>query len=114
MTDTNEGTLVERTAKLRTELRKAIKAGRITAWPDGAALSVRCDTASMYSCITIAVTATDDWAITETGLTPAARSLGDLLETWLAEYTGYAWGDVIINDRSAGHVSKAGWVPGED
>lgn len=109
--------LTERTAVLRRELRKAIKNGRLSMWPDGATVSVRKDTGSMYQNITIAVTAPDGWALLpgDGGLTPAARELGTFLaDKWLSFYTGHAWGDVTINDRGAGSVPKAGWTPGQD
>lgn len=108
-------TLTERAAAFRTELRKAIKSPtRFSRWPDGATVSVRCETGSMYQCIVVAVTAPDGWAIGPDGLTAQARELGDELTGWLAHHTEGAWGTVTINGYGAGEVDRAGWRPGED
>jgi hypothetical protein len=112
--------VTERARRLRTDLRTALKNNRFEQFnlPEGLRIGVRTDRFSQGTSITVAVTASDEWAFEHGAdgkqLTAAARKFGELMTSWLRQYNGRSWGDVHINGYGAGSVAREGFQPGDD
>lgn len=109
--------LAQSAAAIRQALKADVKDGTLVL-PAGAKISVRIQTGSLYSNVLVGVIgAPERWTpnAPERSMLPEAALAARLIEHRVRKLKlSYSWGAVQINGRTAAHIAKAGFVPGED